>query len=228
MTTIKLEVLDDNAIDCEYYGYESICRIIQLSKPNGKIQTVLDNLHQKIQNISSIIYKIEKQQQLINDLTTQIKNLKQTISSDRRKLTIAKKAVKNVQPNFNIQTINNPEIGKNEKEVSNLKNQVEKEINILTNLQLNYETHYDYEDDPLCKTVKALIKKNIAVTDKTIFNTVIGATMLYDALIDDGWTVDDPFKNTINQLDSDIAYTNGESITTTPQKPDVYRSKHNK
>lgn len=226
MTKIKIEILDENAIDCEYYGYESICRIIQLSKPNGKIQIVLDNLHQKIQSISSIIYKIEKEQQLINDLTTQIKNLKQKISSDRRKLTIAKKAIKNVQPNFNSQTINNPEIGKNEKDVLKLKDQVEKEMNILTKLQITYETNY--EENPLCETIKSLIKKNITITDKTIFNTVIGSTMLYDELIDDGWTIDNPFENTINQLNSDIAYTNGESITPTPKKPDIYRSKHNK
>ena len=226
MTKIKIEILDDDAIDCEYYGYHSICRIIQLSKPNGEIQIILDNLHQKFQSISAIIYAIEKEQTLINNLTTQIKDLTQKISADKRKLTIARKAVKNVQPTFNSQTINNPEIGKNEKEVLTLKAQVEKAVNSLTKLQLTYETNY--EENPLCETIKALIKKNIPITDKTIFNTVIGATMLYDELIDDGWTVDDPFEDTINQLNADMAYTNDETVIPTPKKPDIYRSKHNK
>lgn len=224
MTKIKIEILDDDAIDREYYGYTSICRIIQLSKPNGEIQIILDNLHQKFQSISSIIYAIEKKQTLINNLTTQIKNLNRKISSDKRKLTIARKAVKNVQPTFNSQTINNPEIGKNEKEVLTLKDQVEKEMTSLTKLQLTYET--TYEENPLCETIKALIKKNIPITDQTIFNTVIGATMLYDELIDDGWTVDDPFEDSINQLNADMAYTNDETVIPTPKKPDIYRSKH--
>lgn len=226
MTKIKLEILDDDAIDREYYGYQSICRIIQLSKPNGEIQIILDKLHQKIQSISSIMFTIEKEQSRVNNLTTQIKNLKQKISSDQRKLTIARKAVKNVQPNFNSQTINNPEIKKNEKEVLKLKDQLQKATNILTNLQSANEPNY--EENPLHETIKALIKKNIPITDQTIFNTVIGATMLYDELIDDGWTVDDPFDGVINQLSADMAYTNDESIIPTPKEPDIYRSKHNK
>jgi predicted RNase H-like nuclease (RuvC/YqgF family) len=225
MTTIKLEILDNDEIDCEYYGYESISRIIQMSKPNGDLNKVLKKLHQPIKDISTLAYQIKNTQSTIEKLNKKIADLKQKISSDRRKLTIARKAIQQVQPTFNKQTLNNPEIAKNQKTLKTLIPQLEIHQKNIIKLQDAYDTLY--EKDPLSTTIKTLIDKNIKITDQTIYSTVIGSTTLYDALIADNWTVDDPFANTINHLNPEATYTNGESIIITPKKPNVYRSKYN-
>lgn len=225
MTTIKLEILDDDEIDCDYYGYKFISRIIQMSKPNGDLNKILKNLHQRINNISTLVYQIENTQSEIEKLNKKTADLKQKISSDRRKLTIARKAIQQVQPNFNKQTLNNPNIAKNQKKLKTLISQLETyQVNII-----KIQNKYDqlYEDDPLDTTIKTLISKNITITDQTIYNTVIGSITLYDALIADNWTVDDPFVNTINRLNPESAYTSDENIIVTPQKPNIYRSKYN-
>lgn len=226
MTKVKFEILDNTGIDCNYYGYNYLVRPIQMSKPNGDLKKIFSKLEQQTNNAVTLADQYQKAISTVSKIKQEIKSTKQKITTSKRKLTNAKKAVKKLQTDFNPNSLNDPSIDINKNKLMSLAQQLKQAETLLDQVTAKKEK---YEDDknPIYTIINDLMINKINPSQiklNVVLNTALGATLLYDTLIDDGWTVDP--NDTINHIVDEAGYTNGEFIIKTPNKLDVYNSKH--
>lgn len=226
MTKISIEVLDENSIDCEYYGLAYVSRMITLVKSNGNLQLIVNNLQNKLEKDADLITQFKQQSEYVIKLRNQIQSLKKQITASKRNLTIARKAVAKIKTQHN--DLQDPSIIIHEAKVQRLKNELD--IASETRDLLEEKNLTNLEEDIFYKAVSQLFdawETSDSITLTKVFNTVLGATALYDALIDDGWIVESPLTHTMNHLIDENGYNNNESIVTIPDQFNIYASKHN-
>lgn len=226
MTTVLLEVVDDDEIDCDYYGLAYITHMIHMTKKDGDIQTVLADLQKKFAKAYQAVYQSNQITGQMQQVNQHIKDLKAKITTSNRKLARARRAVASVDPTKVVE-LKDSSLAINNKRLHELKDkaaQLDKQYAELSAIR-DQNTEEDDVFESILNDLTSAGVKIKTITLQTVLNTVLGSTALYDALLDDGWVVEDPFKHSLNEI-SDENGCNHNELYTTQRQFRVYNSKH--
>lgn len=194
MATIELEVIDNDPINCDYYGllYES--RIVRLVSQTSNLN---DEMKQFVSNfLETVAYSTTKGQaaidakfKYITSLDNQITNVKKNLTNASKNVATARRAVSNYHGD--VSNIKDPNVHKLAAKLSKLKDKYHtayrKYDELLTayinskHIETNMEQAINYLFANNC------VKSINDIKPQDVINTAFGATAFYDQLIHNGW-----------------------------------------
>lgn len=195
MEKLKLEVVLDNPVDQDYYGYLYLTTIITMKNPQGNIKKIINKIDADLCEFKIIYNEQVINNQILADLNKQFSALKLVTQQHKRNLTIAKKALAKVDP-VKARELKDETIKSNEIKLSKL----DKELNGLATYT---DTNKLNKSNAFYKVITELLKNGWKLEDigvQEFLNTVIGSTYLYRILLKNGWKLVDPYADSLNTI----------------------------
>lgn len=195
MEKVKLEVVLDDPVDREYYGYLYLTTIITMKNPQGNIKKIINKIDADLYEFKIIYNEQAKNVQKLADLNKQFSALKLVTQQHKRNLTVAKKALAKVDP-VKARELKDETIKSNEIKLGKL----DKELNELATYT---DTNKLNTSNTFYRVITSLLNKNWKLENidiHTFINTVIGSTYLYKVLLQNGWKLIDPYTDSLNNI----------------------------